>query len=215
MIKERLNVASSISKYSKALEKAKVSLDTMESKVKSCTGCPLHATRTNTVFARGNENAKIIIVGESPGQHEDEQGIPFVGRSGNLLDSTLISLGLDLANDVYVCNIIKCRPPNNRAPTDKEVNSCLDFFEAQVRLVQAEVMVALGNTAVSSLINSTYGITKLRGKVFPLKRLKKIVVPTFHPSYILRNGGEGSETHKLFKQDLQLAISCIPNVEIV
>lgn len=188
-------------------------LKEIERQVSNCIGCPLHVTRINTVFARGSSEAKLIIVGEGPGQSEDEQGIPFVGRSGNLLDSTLTSLGIDLERDIYICNIIKCRPPGNRRPTDEEVNSCLDFFEAQVKLVETQVMVALGNTAATNLINSTFGITKIRGKVFPLKRLNKVVIPTFHPSYILRNGGEGSEMHKLFKQDLQLALSKVLNVE--
>lgn len=174
----------------------------LQSEVQFCIKCGLHATRTNTVFARGNPQAALCFVGEAPGEEEDLQGLPFVGRSGQLLDQTLTSLGLNVASDIYVCNIIKCRPPNNRRPSEEETNSCLDYLEEQLKLVAPKVIVALGSTAVNGLINTTYGITKIRGQFF--KRGKLLVLPTYHPSYVLRNGSTGP-VFDSFKQDLQTA----------
>lgn len=181
-------------------------LSDLEYQVKQCTACDLCKERINTVFSRGSSKGKIIILGEAPGKDEAEQGKPFVGRSGKLLDETLSSIGLSPENDIYVCNVIKCRPPGNRTPTDDEINSCLDFFEEQVKLVETKVVLALGNTAAGTITNSTFGITKIRGKIFKIKRLDKLVIPTFHPSYILRGGGIGSERHKLFVEDIQFAL---------
>jgi len=181
-------------------------LSDLENQVKQCTACNLCKDRINTVFSRGSSKGKIIISGEAPGKDEAEQGKPFVGRSGKLLDETLISLGLDPENDIYVCNVVKCRPPGNRTPTNEESNACLDFFERQLKLVDGKVVLALGNTAASTITNSTFGITKIRGKLFNIRWLDKIVIPTFHPSYILRNGGAGSEKFKLFVEDIQLAL---------
>lgn len=180
-------------------------LKVIEDEVKSCTKCDLHKTRIQPVFHRGNISADLIIVGESAGQQEDEQGKPFVGRSGKLLDEALTFCGLD-PTKVYICNIVKCRPPNNRTPTDEESNACLDFFERQVKLARGKVMLALGNTAAKTITNSTFGITQIRGKIFNVRWLDKVVIPTFHPSYILRNGGIGSEKFKLMIEDIQLAL---------
>ncbi len=177
-------------------------LEVIQDEVKSCTKCGLHSSRKNTVFSRGNPQASICIVGEAPGEDEDNQGLPFVGRSGKLLDETITSLGLDPAKDVYVCNIIKCRPPKNRRPTDEETNSCLDFLEEQLKLVAPKVIVALGSTAVNGLINTTYGITKIRGQFF--KRKDTLVMPAYHPSYVLRNGSSGP-VFEDFKKDLESA----------
>jgi uracil-DNA glycosylase len=178
-------------------------LQVLQDEVKSCTKCGLHASRTNTVFARGNPQASLCIVGEAPGEEEDLQGLPFVGRSGKLLDETLVSLGLDVDADVYVCNIVKCRPPGNRRPSDEEVNFCADFLEEQLKLVSPKVLVALGNTAVSGLLPLDGGITKIHGKLF--KRGTLPVIPVYHPSYVLRNGSAG-QVYQDFKQDLQTAI---------
>lgn len=179
-----------------------MSLKVLQEQVSSCTKCSLHATRTNTVFARGNPQATICFVGEAPGEDEDLQGAPFVGRSGQLLDKTLSELGLDTVNDIYVANIIKCRPPENRRPSDIEINSCIDFLEEQLKLVSPKVIVALGSTAVNGLINTTFGITKIRGQFF--KRQGILVMPAYHPSYVLRNGSKGP-VFEAFKQDLQTA----------
>jgi DNA polymerase len=178
-------------------------LETIQDEVKSCTKCPLHAARTNTVFSRGNPQSNLVICGEAPGQEEDEQATPFVGKSGKLLDETIISLGLDPTQDIYVCNIIKCRPPNNRRPEDTEINSCIDYLEEQLKIVNPKVIVALGNTAVSGLLPVDGGITKIHGKLF--RRGKVCVYPVYHPSYVLRNGSSGP-IYEAFKADLQTAI---------
>lgn len=182
-----------------------LTLPLLQEQVKSCVKCNLHATRTNTVFSRGNPTASLCFVGEAPGEDEDLQGRPFVGRSGKLLDQTLSNLGLNPETDIYVCNIIKCRPPNNRRPTEEEVNFCIDFLEEQVKLVLPKVIVALGSTAVNGLLPAnTLGITKIRGKFF--KRNQTLVLPVYHPSYVLRNGSSGP-IFEDFKNDLQLAIN--------
>jgi uracil-DNA glycosylase family 4 len=179
-------------------------LEVLQAEVSACTKCELHATRTNTVFSRGNPTAAICIVGEAPGEDEDLQARPFVGRSGKLLDETITKLGLNPEADIYVCNIIKCRPPKNRRPTVEEVNSCIDYLEEQIKLVSPKVIVALGSTAVDSLLPAnTLGITKIRGKFF--KYGKTPLLPTYHPSYVLRNGGSGP-VYEDFKKDLESAI---------
>lgn len=180
-------------------------LDIIRDEVKSCTKCGLHATRKNTVFSRGNPTATLCIVGEAPGEDEDLQGLPFVGRSGKLLDETITKLGLDPAKDIYVCNIIKCRPPGNRRPEEEEVNSCIDYLEEQLKLLSPKVVVALGSTSINSLLPAnTLGITKIRGKFFKYNKIP--LMPTYHPSYVLRNGGKGP-VYDDFKKDLESAIN--------
>lgn len=181
------------------------SLDVIRDEVKNCTKCELHATRTNTVFSRGNPQSAICIVGEAPGEDEDLQSAPFVGRSGKLLDQTITSLGLDPAQDIYVCNIIKCRPPNNRRPEETEINSCIDYLDEQLKIVNPKVVIALGSTSINSLLPAnTLGITKIRGRFF--KYGKTPLLPTYHPSYVLRNGGRGP-VYEDFKKDLESAIN--------
>lgn len=182
-------------------------LKVIQDTVANCIECDLHKTRTNTVFARGNPEASICFVGEAPGEDEDLQGLPFVGRSGKLLDKILTEMGLDVTKDIYVCNIIKCRPPDNRRPNDTEVNQCIGYLEDQLSLTKAKVIVALGNTAVSNLIATTYGITKIRGTFFKYKKL--LLMPTYHPSFLLRNGSGTSEPHIQFRQDIQKVIDKI------
>jgi uracil-DNA glycosylase len=179
-------------------------LQILAEEIKSCTKCELHKTRTQTVFARGNPQAPLCFLGEAPGIDEDSQGFPFVGKSGQLLDQTLISLGLDLERDIYVCNIIKCRPPNNRRPESWEIVECMPYLNEQLALVNPKVIVALGNTAVIGLLGTQAGITKIRGKIFP--RGQALVIPSYHPSFIIRNGNTG-QTMLAFKADLQLAIN--------
>ena len=185
-------------------------LQVIQNEVKSCTKCGLSSSRTNTVFSRGNPQAPLCFVGEAPGEEEDLQARPFVGRSGKLLDQTLTKLGLDPEKDIYVCNIIKCRPPSNRRPTDEEVTSCIDYLEEQLKLVNPKVIVALGATAMNGLINTDLGITKVHGQFFkPLLAslpFGKIIMPSYHPSYVLRNGSSGP-VYEDFVKDLQTAIN--------
>jgi DNA polymerase len=186
-------------------------LEIIREEVKSCTKCSLHETRTNTVFARGNPLASLCIVGEAPGEDEDKQGLPFVGRSGKLLDETLKQVGADAGMDVYVCNIIKCRPPNNRKPSDDESNTCIDYLEDQLKLVNPKVIIALGNTAAGALVPVDMGITKIHGKFF--KRGTILVMPAYHPSYVLRNGGSGP-VYDDFKNDLQSAVNKVKELTV-
>lgn len=139
----------------------------------------------------------------NPGEDEDKSGIPFVGASGKLLDEVLTEAGLDIAKDIYVCNIIKCRPPGNRRPSDEEIDFCIDYLEDQLKAVNPKVIVALGNTAISGLLPLDGGITKIHGKFF--KRGTIYVVPVYHPSYVLRNG-TGGQIYADFKADLRIAI---------
>jgi len=186
-------------------------LEVIRDEVKSCTKCSLHASRTNTVFSRGNPEAALCFVGEAPGEDEDLQATPFVGRSGKLLDETITALGLDPAKDIYVCNIIKCRPPGNRRPEEAEVNACIEYLEQQLDLVNPPVIVSLGATATSELVITNLGITKIRGRFFKcrlpiLYKRQTVVMPTYHPSYVLRNGGKGP-VYDDFKKDLESAIN--------
>lgn len=160
-------------------------LATLEQSVRGCTLCRLHEQRTQTVFARGNGKIGLCFVGEGPGADEDAQGFPFVGKAGKLLDRMILAMGL-LREEVYVCNIVKCRPPDNRKPMPDEVTACRPYLERQLELLRPEVMVALGATAVEGLLGISEGITRLRGK-WKLYRGSVPVMPTFHPAYLLRN----------------------------
>ncbi|HKQ71713.1 MAG TPA: uracil-DNA glycosylase [Polyangiaceae bacterium] len=152
--------------------------------IRSCQKCPLHAGRTQTVFARGNPAAELCFVGEGPGADEDAQGFPFVGKAGQLLDRMIAAMGF-LRDDVYVCNVVKCRPPSNRKPEPDEMAQCTPYLREQLELVAPKVIVALGATAVEGLIGTSGGITRLRGQWKLYRTIP--VMPTFHPAYLLRN----------------------------
>ena len=132
--------------------------------VADCQLCPLHKTRTQTVFGVGNEKAKLMIIGEAPGFHEDQQGEPFVGRAGQLLNAMLNSIGLE-RSDIYIANILKCRPPNNRDPLPEEVAQCTPHLKQQIALIQPTVLCAVGRIAAQFLLDTTLSLSKLRGKV--------------------------------------------------
>jgi len=153
--------------------------------VRPCTRCGLAKHRTQTVFARGNGSSGVCFVGEGPGADEDAQGLPFVGKAGQLLDRMIEAMGL-LRDDVYVCNVVKCRPPENRKPEPDEMAACMPYLTQQLDLVAPQVIVALGATAVQGLFGTTEGITRMRGKWKTL-RGQIPVMPTFHPAYLLRN----------------------------
>ncbi len=157
----------------------------LQQRVAGCTLCSLHEQRTQTVFARGTAKSGVCFVGEGPGADEDAQGLPFVGKAGQLLDRMIAAMGLD-RNDVYVCNIVKCRPPNNRKPQPDETEACRPYLVEQLDLLGPDVIVALGATAVEGLLGISEGITRLRGK-WKLYRGQTPVMPTFHPAYLLRN----------------------------
>lgn len=150
-----------------------------------CHRCGLGDTRTHVVVGRGNLNADIMIVGEAPGQNEDETGLPFVGRSGQLLEKILQSVRLDSEKDVYICNINKCRPPENRVPSAKEVAACKPYIFEQIRLVNPKIILLTGATAVKGLIGDKGSMTSIRGKWIEWEG--RFCMPIFHPSYLLRN----------------------------
>ncbi len=155
----------------------------MAVEVASCTKCPLHSQRIQTVFARGNPSAELMFVGEGPGAEEDEQGLPFVGKAGQLLDKMIQAMGY-APSEVYVANVVKCRPPMNRKPEPTELGACVGYVHEQIALVRPKMLVALGATAVEGLLEQT-GIMRLRG-TFRLYRGQIPVMPTFHPAYLLR-----------------------------
>ena len=154
-----------------------------------CTRCRLHEGRNKIVFGDGNPNAKLVFVGEGPGADEDAQGIPFVGRAGQLLtdmiEKTASGEGIPITrSDVYICNVVKCRPPGNRTPEPDEMEICGQFLERQLKTIQPKAICVLGATAAKALLNSTVGITKMRGEWHEWNDIP--VMPTFHPSYLLR-----------------------------
>jgi uracil-DNA glycosylase len=159
-------------------------LDVLGESIRGCTKCALHAGRTQTVFARGTGSARLCFVGEGPGADEDAQGFPFVGKAGQLLDRMIVAMGMT-RDEVYVCNIVKCRPPDNRKPEPAEMAACLPYLKEQLELVGPEVIVALGATAVQGLFGTTEGITRMRGR-WKLYGGRIPVMPTFHPAYLLR-----------------------------
>ncbi|HWE55153.1 MAG TPA: uracil-DNA glycosylase [Acidimicrobiales bacterium] len=156
-----------------------------------CTLCPLAAGRTNVVFGEGDPAAGLMVVGEGPGRDEDLQGRPFVGRSGQLLDRLLLEeAGLE-RRQVYIANVVKCRPPNNRDPNPDEIAACRPYLDEQVSLIGPAVVLTLGNFASKTLLATTEGITRLRGRTYPFPGAAgTVVVPTFHPAAALRGGGE-------------------------
>jgi len=163
-------------------------LGLLRAEAEGCTRCPLAAGRTQVVFGVGDPHADLLFVGEGPGREEDLAGEPFVGRSGKLLDRLVWEeLGLTRA-ECYIANVVKCRPPNNRDPAPAEIEACRPYLEEQVRLLEPRVIVTLGNFATKLLLESAQGIRALRGQVFA--RGAAQVVPTYHPAYVLRAGGE-------------------------
>jgi uracil-DNA glycosylase family 4 len=154
-----------------------------------CTRCPLANGRTQVVFGTGAPDADLLFVGEGPGAEEDKQGLPFVGRSGQLLSRLVLEeMGIVRERDAYTCNVVKCRPPGNRDPLPDEIAACRPYLEAQLEVIDPKVVITLGNFATKLLLQTTEGITKLRGRAFPFGRAT--LIPTFHPAAVLRGGGE-------------------------
>ncbi len=164
------------------------SFEELERAALECSRCALAESRTQVVFGSGDPHAALMFVGEGPGQREDEQGLPFVGPSGNLL--TELIEGIDLRRDqCYIANVVKCRPPGNRDPLPDEIYTCRPFLEAQLDFISPRVVVTLGNFAMKLLLDTTEGITKTRGHEFPLRE-EAVLIPTFHPAAALRGGGD-------------------------
>jgi DNA polymerase len=159
----------------------------LESEALACTKCPLATTRTQVVFGVGDPHADLLFVGEGPGEQEDLTGEPFVGRAGRLLPRLIEGIGLTRAQ-VYIANVVKCRPPGNRDPLPLEIESCRPYLEAQLGFIDPRVVVTLGNFSTKLLLDTKDGITKLRGREFPFGD-GAVLIPVFHPSAVLRNGG--------------------------
>lgn len=167
-----------------------------------CHRCGLGDNRTHAVVGRGNLQAPIMIVGEAPGQNEDEMGLPFVGRSGHLLEKILASVKLDSEKDVYICNVIKCRPPANRDPTTEEVAACKPYLLEQIRLVDPKIILLTGATALRGLTRDKRGLTKIRGTWIEWEGRQ--CMPIYHPAYLLRNPNREPGSPKwLMWQDIQ------------
>jgi len=168
-----------------------VDLPSLAKEVSSCVSCRLCKTRKQTVFADGSPTAKIMFIGEAPGADEDAQGVPFVGRAGQLL-TRMIEDGMGLPRrSVYIANVLKCRPPDNRNPEPDEIASCRGYLESQIDLVKPEVLVALGKFAAQFLLETEEGITRLRGRWGAYRGIP--VMPTYHPSFLLRQPGQKKE----------------------
>ena len=172
----------------------------LEESIKNCNKCKLCNGRRNIVFGTGNKEADLMLIGEGPGADEDIQGIPFVGKAGQLMNKAFIGLGIK-REEVYIANIVKCRPPNNRDPEPDEAMACINYLRNQVILVKPKVIVLLGRIALTNILGEEYKITASRGKIIEKKGLTYI--PTWHPAALLRD-----ETKKIdFWNDLKLAIS--------
>lgn len=165
-------------------------LEIIANNIAACTKCDLHKNRTQAVFSRGHHTASVMFVGEAPGADEDEQGLPFVGRAGQLLDRMTLAMGLQ-PGEAYLANICRCRPLRNRIPTDEEMATCAPYLHEQIALVQPRVIVALGATATKGLLNSKVGIKALRGH-WKLYNGEIPVMPTYHPAFLLRETEAGN-----------------------
>jgi uracil-DNA glycosylase len=169
------------------------SLEDIRTDIGDCIRCKLHKGRNKIVFGDGSPQAKLLFIGEGPGRDEDMQGLPFVGRAGKLLTQMIEAMGL-LRSDVYICNVVKCRPPENRAPEKDEVAACSPFLFRQIDLVAPQVIVCLGSVAAQTILETTRGISQFRGQWLEFRGRK--LMATYHPAYLLRNPAAKSEVWK-------------------
>ena len=169
----------------------------LERDVSNCKKCKLCMTRTNVVIGTGNKNTELMFIGEGPGEDEDKTGIPFVGKAGKLMDKAFDGLNIS-REKVYIANIVKCRPPQNRVPDKEEANSCLDYLRNQVILIKPKIIVLLGSTALKNILGESYGITASRGKWIEKKNI--LYMPTFHPAALLRDENKKIDFWKDLKE---------------
>ena len=181
------------------------SFEELENSIEGCNKCKLCSNRNNIVFGCGNKNADLMLIGEGPGADEDIQGIPFVGKAGKLMNAAFDALGIN-RDDVYIANVVKCRPPNNRNPEKDEEMACLDYLRNQVILVKPKIIVLLGSVALKAILGNEYSITSSRGKWIEKKGI--LYMPTFHPAALLRD-----EKKKIdFYNDLKEAKNRLENM---
>ncbi len=171
-----------------------LTLESLRSRVEACTRCPLHETRTNVVFGEGDPETAVMLVGEGPGEVEDQTGRPFVGPAGQKLDEVLASVEIP-RESIYITNVVKCRPPGNRVPGKPEMEACFPYLEAQIALIQPALIVTLGNTSTQWLLPEVPGITKSHG-TFYTWRGRILLYPIYHPSYLLRNPSKAKGSPK-------------------
>ena len=171
--------------------------ETLRSSCLACTRCELCKTRTNVVFGQGVEDAEVLFVGEGPGQNEDEQGLPFVGRSGQLLDKYLFAIDLDRTKNCYIANIVKCRPPQNRDPLNVEKDACIGYLRRQVALLRPKIIVCLGRIAAMRIIKPDFKITREHGQWFEKNGFQMMAV--YHPAALLRDPRRRPESFEDFK----------------
>jgi len=181
-------------------------LNVIKAECENCEKCDLYKTRTNIVFSSGIPNSKLMLIGEAPGYWEDQKAEPFVGKAGQLLDRIFASVGLSREKDVYICNTLKCRPPDNRNPLPSEKNACRCYLDAQIEILKPKIILLCGGVALQSFLPDRGGITKTRGKWFENVdgTYGAKVMPIFHPSYLLRNDSREKGSPKwLMWQDIQ------------
>ena len=183
VVKESSNEASLLINGIEDWEKA-VSLEQLNNLIHNCAKCVLHKGRNNFVFGSGNPNAKVMVIGEGPGAEEDKQGLPFVGRAGQLLTDILKAIKFS-REEVFIGNIVKCRPPDNRTPLPDEMDTCIPYLQKQIKLIKPQLILCLGLTAAKGLLKKKDSLTNLRGQVFEYEGIKVMV--TFHPAALLRN----------------------------
>ncbi len=174
-----------------------MTLEELANKVERCYRCSLSETRTNVVFGRGSESAAIMFIGEGPGADEDKQGLPFVGRSGQLLDRMMTDVEMPL-DDIYICNIVKCRPPGNRLPNPVEIEACRPFWREQIKIICPQIIVCLGALATQMLLGADARITKERGHW--VQKGDFLIMPTFHPAAILRDENKKKDVYADFRE---------------
>jgi len=173
-------------------------MEDLKQEVLSCTKCDLHKTRHNVIFGEGNTNARILIIGEAPGHDEDMIGRPFVGKSGQLLDKILAACGFTREKHVYISNIVKCRPPGNRVPSDQEAKTCIPYLMKQIELIDPLILLPLGASALRVFFGKEYRITQVRGNW--LNWYNKLVMPVYHPAALLRNPNLKRDTWEDYKK---------------
>lgn len=173
-------------------------MKSLKNRILNCTACELHKTRNHAVWGEGNTNAEIMLIGEAPGYDEDRTGRPFVGKSGQLLDKILAASGFTRSEHVFMSNVIRCRPPGNRIPTEDEVNACINYLFEQIELVNPRIIIPLGSTALKRLFkDNSLKITQLRGKWIEWEN--RLVMPVYHPSALLRNPALKRDTWEDYK----------------
>ncbi|MFA5113961.1 MAG: uracil-DNA glycosylase [Candidatus Margulisiibacteriota bacterium] len=181
-----------------------LSYDQVKALAEKCTKCQLAKGRTNVVFGHGPVPCDLMLIGEAPGAEEDEQGLPFVGRSGQLLTQILAAVGINRPNDIYIANTVKCRPPENRAPLAPEQEACRPYLEAQIHFVKPKIILLAGSPAIKAVLKTDEPITKIRGQWLKLPGTDISVMPLFHPAYLLRNPSKEKGKPKwLTWQDVQ------------